>query len=183
MSATQITISSVIDEVQQMMNSDVCDQAMQTKILKIFNTVLNSETYIETIKNSCANIQKDSDNISKYVVDILLSAITLNTQLPTIVSLPNSVSSTMMKYIIYGSLYFFIVQFNPDFLHEISILSLRSLFSSSWTLVSIDPATIKAMKNKCFGMCCGSDSVQTKQTPDTSDMKPVTPTNTNEPTA
>lgn len=176
--ATKITIDTVIAETTNLMNMDSLDAIVQAKIINVITLILLEPQYTDYVKTQFQSIENsDSTSTPQYLTSLLTLAISVNKNLSSFVKLSNNVNTNMMKYIVYASIYFYLILHNPDFFVTFQIDEFRLLYGTLWTLIELDPATIKAFKTKCLSCCCGVSSVKnppaTSQTNTTTDNAPT----------
>lgn len=152
---------SIISEINELMLLDDYDTSKKEESLNLINRVLNVKTYFESIKNDFDKILEDKKIDSKDISKMMIVMIKLNNLLPKLLNLKEKISIDKMKYIFYATIYFYIIQYQPEFFSALQLDEFRLLYSNLWNLVEIDPETVKVAAKKIGGFsCCGKSDIR-----------------------
>lgn len=151
---------SVGDEITEMMMLDGYDGSKKEKIISLAKQVLTTKTYIDTIQKDLDKIFEDKKVTADDVSRMMMISLKLNNLLSQSMRLKKKIELSQMKYILYSVLYCYILNKQPDFFNELSVVEFRLLFNSLWVLLEIDPNQIKVAAKKCTAWCCGKSDVK-----------------------
>jgi hypothetical protein len=157
---------SIILEINELMVLDDYDTSKKEEALNLIKKVLNIKTYFESVKNDFDKILEDKKIDSKDISKMMIVMIKLNNLLPKLLNLKEKISIDKMKYIFYATIYFYIIQYQPEFFNELQLDEFRLLYSNLWNLVEINPETVKVAAKKFSGFgCCGKSDIREQNEP------------------
>jgi hypothetical protein len=157
-------VQQVLDEVRLMMAEDNVDSSVKNGLENLVKKTLSLNTYLNAIKGNLDAILKDKKVDSKDVPKMILLSMQVNRMLPRLLGLSKPLSSLQVKYVIYGTVYFYIADKQDEFFTDgMTVELFRSFFSAAWELVEFDPKElIGAVKGMCAS-CCGGDDVKANE--------------------
>ena len=150
-------LQPTITEVQKMMDIDGKDEAEKKDLTKLITDVLSMEQYVNSIKTSIETILQDKQIDAADISTMILLSLQVSNTLPRLLGLKNSVSTSQVKYIIYGSVYFYVKEYKPTFFSEAGMTEdmFKLMFLGMWKLVEVKPENVQLMteKLKLFSCC------------------------------
>ncbi len=163
-------LQPILDEVGKLITLDGNDDNVKQTLLKLVSDALSKEQYINSIKSKLDEILKDKTIDASDIPNIMILSIQVNNILPQLLGLTTSIQAAHVKYIVYGSIIYYIKKNKPEFFADAANMTIdvfRMVFSGMWKLLEINPETIAlagkaAAKNLC-GLCCGETPVKTRE--------------------
>ena len=145
-----------INEVQKMMDIDGNDEDAKKDLIKLITDALSLEQYVNSIKSSIETILQDKTIDAADISTMILLALQVSNTLPRLLGLKNSVSTSQVKYIIYGSLYFYVKEYKPSFFSESGMTEdiFKLMFLGMWKLVEVKPESVQMMMTEKLSWCC-----------------------------
>jgi hypothetical protein len=148
-------LQPTIDEVHKMMDIDGLDEVAKKDLTKLVTDALSTKQYIDSIKNTIETILQDKKIDTGDISSMILLSLQVSNTLPRLLGLKNAVSTLQVKYIIYGSVYFYIKEYKPTFFAESGLTEdmFKIMFLGMWKLVELTPDSIELIKEKMSGLC------------------------------
>ena len=149
-------LQPTITEVQKMMDIDGKDEAAKKDLTKLITDALSLEQYVNSIKTTIETILQDKTIDTADISTMILLTLQVSNTLPRLLGLKNSVSTSQVKYIIYGSIYFYVKEYKPTFFTEAGITEdmFKLMFLGMWKLVEVKPESVELIKDKLSSWCC-----------------------------
>lgn len=160
-------LQPVIEEVNQMISLDGLGESTKKELLSIISDALSKKEYVESIKSRLDEILADKKLDASDIPNMMILSIQVNNMLPQLLGLTSSIKSAHVKYIVYGSVYYYIRENKPNFFTEakIPVEVFRLVFSSMWKLVEFNPDSAILVGQKLCGWCCGGTPVKSSSEP------------------
>ena len=148
-------ITNTCNLVMSMMNADGVVQQTRTAIMGLVTLTLNSDTYIDSVRQQINTIISggnfNQNDIPAVLTIILQSKSFLQSALSTGATTATSLDMSTMKYVIYAVIHFVMVAENVN---PAIVTSLDTTFSALWNLVAINPqelvSDVSTITHKCF---------------------------------
>lgn len=149
-------LQPTIIEVQKIMDIDGCDEAAKKDLTKLITDALSMEQYVNSIKTSIETILQDKTIDAADISTMILLSLQVSNTLPKLLGLKKSVSTSQVKYIIYGSVYFYVKEYKPTFFAEAGMTEdmFKLMFLGMWKLVEVKPESVEFINDKLFSWCC-----------------------------
>jgi hypothetical protein len=148
----------VLSEVRELMIFDGVDEEKSKDVEILIKKVIFTKIYVESIKKDFDKILEDKKIDERDISRLMMIMIKLNNILPKMLNLKEKIKVEKMKYIFYSILFGYIRQYQNEFFIDINIFEFRLLYSNLWSLVEIDPETVKVTKKKIFSLCCSEEN-------------------------
>jgi len=149
-STLQANLGTVMSVVSQKMVSDNVNLDVQRAVKALLTSVLQTDSYVSTLMTDVKKINADG-NITVQDIPSLCSLISATSNfmknLAQEKSQALSLNVNSMKYVIYGVLYFVLLETKVP---ESDLPLMVKLFDTCWSLVSLKPESLEVLvKNKC----------------------------------
>jgi hypothetical protein len=148
-------ILKTLEEVKNIMTSDNTNEETKKAVTEIIKIILNSNTYINSIKDQVKTIIEDKKIDEKDIPTILTIVLQSKLMIREIIMSSSiitiNINMDTTKYIIYSIIHFILV---VEKVNLETIYSFNKNFSLLWKLVAFEPkelvTNIKKITNKCF---------------------------------
>jgi hypothetical protein len=151
----QQNVVNTCNLVSTMMTTDNLDQQTATAVNEMLKLVLNSDAYINSVRQQVKTIIADGNfnqnDIPSVLTIVLQSKAFLQTTLNSGAKITVNLNMSTLKYVIFGVLHFVMVleKANPAL-----ITSLDTTYSPLWNLVAVDPqqlsSDVSTITQGCF---------------------------------
>jgi hypothetical protein len=157
---------SILLEVKELMDLDNYDENKRINLIQVVKQCITTEKYMESIKKDMDKIFEDKKITNSDVPKMIIVSIKLNNVLASSLNISQKLETSQMKYIVYAVLYLYIIaSIQSEFFEEVSLDEFRLLFSNMWSLIEIDPETVKLAKAKFSAFCCSKSAVKDQNAP------------------
>lgn len=126
----------------------------QVKIIAVLTKMLSSAAYTSAAKTVLDIVVNDS----KFNLLIDLPRLIINmVQLNSTCDFYKSVSSDRVQYLIYGVIYAYLLNNNPQILTNLDLGTFRVTYCNCIELVMMIPESLAILKTDCASCCSGSN--------------------------
>ena len=144
-----MSLRSVQNEVIHLMQNDNYDVRRRDPIVKVLETFLNSKHYIDIVGVAIKNQKQDSvikiSQIPK-LINIIISCVSS-------MRLSKTLTTPDMKYYIYGILYSFITNEDPQLFEDVQIETFENLYDGMYDLILMAPTVVEVGSTLCKVFC------------------------------
>jgi len=141
-------------ELSELATLDGLTVAEKDDAMHLVMKLLSISKFFDLVKADLDKIFADGKVDSNDIPRIITLMLKLNNNLPRLLNLKHKLSMSQVKYVVYGSLLYYIFNYQPSFFNgELNVDAFRLLFTNLWSLVEIDPNTIQDLKEALSGCC------------------------------
>ena len=124
----------ISQQVQLLLSIDAISPNDCIKIMSICSQVLSSNDYVQALKSSLGPIFCDPTfDIVNEIAQIMLALISLSQNC----TYASKIKTKQLKYVLFASLYEYLVDNQPDLLRKVDLGSIRLAFSNAFDLIVI----------------------------------------------
>lgn len=131
--------------VMRLFEADSYDETRRKPILDAVQNFLSSGTYTNIVSIAIKN-QKGSDVISIGSIPLIINIIASSLSM---VDLGKRLVDKDVKYFVYGVLYSFIVNEDPDFFSEFQLETFQNMYDNIFDILLLSPQIVKIAKISC----------------------------------
>jgi hypothetical protein len=146
-------IDSVLTEVRKMMATDLLEEDKKQEILEFVEKVLKMKPYIDLVGIDLSAILADKKIDQNDVPKMLIVILKINKMLPNLLKLKNQIPMEALKYLLFGTIYHYVLTKQKELFESIKNEEFRILFSALWQLVEYRPPTLTDVVEKVSGCC------------------------------
>ena len=155
-----LNLDQTIIVIKNMMSMDNFVALPSTTVLSALNIAIQSDDYVNTVKNEVSKIKADGkftiSDVPAICIIVLKTQTLLNTTIINGIQFSTTFNLSSIKYLIFGVLYYVMLIQNVD---PLVISELMVLFPAIWNLISFDPKQLViTTKSNCKTIfpCCFS---------------------------
>lgn len=110
--------------------------------------------YIDLVSVDLDAILADKKIDHNDIPRMIMVVLKLNKALPKLLNLKNHMSLGTLKYLLFGTTYYYVLRKQKDLFELIKNDEFRVLFSTLWHLVEFQPPSLSEVVKKCSLFCC-----------------------------
>lgn len=146
-------IDSILVEVRKMMATDLLDENKKQEILNFVKNVLGMKEYIDLVNSDLNAILADKKIDQNDIPRMILVVLKLHSALPSLMKLKNQISIQTLKYLFFGTIYYYVSNKKTELFDVIKSDEFRLIFTTLWQLVEFQPPGLTEIIDK-FSCCC-----------------------------
>jgi hypothetical protein len=146
-------MKAVISEVRKMMVSDLLEDDVKQDILAFVEKALSLKGFVDSVSDDLDAILADKKIDQKDVPKMIMIVLKVNKSLPRLLKLKEQVPMSTLKYLLLGTIYYYIARKQNELFDSIKNEEFRMMFSTLWQLVEYKPPSLEQVVEKVSGIC------------------------------